>query len=66
MRDSRKTWTESKMGDGWKNKRLDMFKERNRGGSRPIQELVDDVPGGVPADAWERYVGWRRGDIGKV
>ena len=66
VRDFLKKFALGKMGDGWKNKRLELFNTRDGGGSRPMQELVDDIPGGVPPDAWERYVLWRRGDIGKV
>lgn len=61
-----KGWGIAKMGDGWKNNRNDYFKDRNRGGSRPYDELVQDVPSGVPPDAWARYVEWRRGEIGQV
>ena len=53
------------MGYGWKENRNGLFEKRWRKGARQIDELLADVPPGVPEDQWRRLCGWKTGTLGR-
>ena len=54
-----------KVGEGWKETRNDWFNSRYRRGATPLEEIVADVPDGVPVDQWEKFVTWKAGPVGR-
>ncbi|XP_028771638.1 uncharacterized protein LOC114728849 [Neltuma alba] len=51
--------TIKRLGVAWKNRRADLWRERKGDGTRPLQEILADVPGGVPKQDWFSYVYFR-------
>ena len=55
-----------KMGDGWKNRKNHLYHIMDKDGMIPLQELIENMPDGVPPNDWASFVQYRRSQEGQV
>ena len=58
--DGAKYYGLQKMNCAWKSLKNRLYDKRDCKGQTPLNELISNVPSGVPAESWERLVRYRR------